>query len=391
MLDYQIIEDPSDLPQGEYGTDLLKNSVLASRAFFTILKMGLTGFRTYYLVVYVHQCPAALVCINETEKRLAGLTFRFLMCGNPVVSADSAIFTRSDFSRREVLPIALEALEDIAKKRRASVVFLKEMSFQYNALFSPLFFKTPVEPVLGLSIRNWGSLEDYLASMKSKYRKRILDARNMLLDLGATIQAEHNLDDSLDELVTLFNSFVYSARPDIAPNTPRISKFVSWVTNFPRKRVTVMTRDVFQLLHKTFPSELDITTIRLKGRMIGMTMNLKDGPIFYSMYTAMERNDLTPYIYRTLLSAKVSNAITAGCTYMHFGRTGQVSKADCGAKELNEGCYGKVSPVWLNHLVLPIVSWINVRQPVFTPRNVFKTDEAPQSERQAAVPPVNVI
>ena len=322
ILDYRIITEPAELPECDVQTGALRNSLLAGRHFFTVMQGGIDGDCTYYIVLYSGDRIAAKVCVTEITVAIGVSRARFAICGNPIVSADCAIFTSVDFDREPILPLVLRSITAIMDRRNVHALLLREIDAPEHLLHAQDFFRLPLEPVLALHVDAWRSFSDYTLSMRAHYRGLLRRADRELSDQGFSLKCEHEpvplATDLYDLLTTVSN---HPAESMVSKNSGAwADKIVSMLTNLPRRRLMIRP-EFFSLLHQELPQETDVITLRQDNRIIGFTINLHDGDIFHSIYIGIKRDSHTPFVYRKLLGAKIERAFERGARLIHFGRT----------------------------------------------------------------------
>jgi Acetyltransferase (GNAT) domain len=372
-LDYEFITDWNSLPNRAFFTSTLSNSLLAGRRFFKILQETLNQAEVYYLGLYSRGQLVALVCVTEVTTRIGPLRIKTAICGNSVVSSDSAIFTLKGVKRETIITDVLRAVNEAMNERKVDIVIMKEMVASDSAMESVRYFKVPLEPVLGMEVSRWSTFEQYLGDMKSHYRGLISRATREREERDIQLVKEVDIRPIIDNLYQLFRTVALKPVIDAVSKTDTSSnRLATRLTNLPRRAFNVLDKSFFVQLQQEFPEQTDIITIRDKDELIGCTINLQDNDVFHSIYIGLKRNNYTPYIYRSLLAAKVQHAIQRGVRLMHFGRTCLESKANLGAVPLPEACYCNVRWALLNSAAGLAASEARTRQGAFVARNVFK-------------------
>ncbi len=379
-LESEVIHDLSKVPEGPFHTGTLSASTLAGVNFIRLLREGLPSLPVYLIAFKSADGVVALTCVTELTIAIASFPVRIALCGNPVLSADCAIFTTNGVDRAAILVDVLTELTRTLRHRGMSAILLKEICAPSATVSTAGYFRLPLEPVLGIPVR-WQNHDQYLASMTTHYRGLIKKAQRELANRGMTIQCEDDIAPISDDIYRLFCNVAFAKNRPIGQHPGGLGdRLATYFTNMPRQHFQQLQPAFFPAMKRLFPSETDVITIRNgDGRPVGCTVNMQDGDTFHSVYIGMERDEMTPYVYRALLFAKVQNAITRGLRIVHFGRTAVPTKADLGAVELDEACYCRLASGFMNPVARSITASIAARQEPFRPRSVFKVSPAATS------------
>lgn len=172
----EIISNPQDVPDIAWETAESKQTILASGKMLRVIQDSFVRDGTPYAIVFSYSGEIiALVLVTEFVPFKHSRSIRIAICGNPLISANCAVFSPYKNARPELLKMILRELLLTMDSRRVFVTLLKEIDAQGETLESLGFHKAPIEPVVALPVQ-WSDFDTYLASLKAKYRKKIVRA-----------------------------------------------------------------------------------------------------------------------------------------------------------------------------------------------------------------------
>ena len=372
-IEYNIVKQPEDLPEVDYETAYLRNSLFSGRRFFRVMKQSIDSDDLYQIVFYQNGEPIASVCVTELLMKVGRTNVRVAICGNPLISCDCAIFTSTTVNRHLVLPIIRNLLTDALNKRRVQIVLLKEMCESDHAIGHTNYFSLPLDPILVLDIHKWDNFDEYICSMRSHYRGLIKKSFRNFEEKDIIVREEQHTHDVNDELYKLYNDVVHNPRPiRFHKAIFNANTFASFLTDLPRKFPSnMLKKEFFTVLKEEFPKEVDITTLIKSGEIVGATINIQDSDMFHSVYIGLRRDIANrAVLYRGLLATKIKHAFDRELPTIHFGRTSTDTKSDFGAIEMPENCYMKIKCSRLNKVMGLALKRIKAKQS-FNARNVF--------------------
>ena len=401
-LDYELITDLANVPQGLVDSLAPRHCLILGRQFATVIEQGIEDVKVRYVVVKSKDEPVALIYLVETQVNVEykwgpfklPLKLKFLLCGHPIISADCGISTSDKRLRNQMLPQLLKVLHRVAKELGVSVVLLRDIEAPRAVLEDEGYFMIPVQPVMGMTdVDRWRDFTEYLSSMETKYSKKVKNARKKLEAAGITITYERDVDRNIERLHHLY----LTVARRIAPHGEEIHQEVSrraqttvvekwktrWMelpgllTNLPRRmKARELNKEFFRLFYDAFRDQVDIISLRGADGIAAYTVNFHDGDVYYSLFSGMDYEGDIPSVYRTLLSSKIERAIERGVRTIEFGRISLLTKAELGA-------YGRpllfcakvVMPfgIFLN----PLGRFLSKKAPLFEApvRHVFRDTE----------------
>lgn len=146
---------------------------------------------------------------------------RILTCGNTFVSGEHGIFINQNQNKQQVIKQLAKAINHFVnsdKKRQKSISvfmlkdFIKESLFITDELHNLKYYSFNVDPNMVLTIdADWQSFDDYLASMKTKFRVKAKKAIELSYPLKTLDVSVENIDDFLPKMTELYKSVSSSA------------------------------------------------------------------------------------------------------------------------------------------------------------------------------------
>jgi len=206
-----------------------------------------------------------------------------------------------------------------------------------------------VDPIMAMDLPpRWTSFEDYLAGMKSSYRrhaKRALREGSKLTHRDLSVE---QLEAESDVIVALFHAVFERAE----------------------FRFGCLGDDYFIHLKAQLQGLMNFRAYYLENRMVAFTANLIDGNVLQQHYVGLDYDSGLNLLLKHILLDAIRMAIDRGLRRIVFGRTASELKSSLGAQPLDpELLFRHRSPV-PNWLLSKLQRFI---QPTSrTPRHAFK-------------------
>ena len=257
---------------------------------------------------------------------------RLLLCGN-VFSWGRHGLAATERPSLEPWSVVVEALERIDRaenpSRRADCIVIKDLPGEAPgaaaALGSLGFVPMPTEPDMVLELPvTWASFDDYLASLKTRYRRSVLRVARRIDGAGYTVErlpgaAVERYQDRLQAL--------YRQVHDAA-----------------RLRLARAPASYLPALARIAGDRLRCTVVRRGSELAAFVTTLRDGDTAVGYHLGFDRRLAACLpLYPRLLHATLADALALGCRRLSLGRTALDSKARLGA-----------SPV-------PLTVWLRLR------------------------------
>jgi predicted N-acyltransferase len=332
-------------------------SVFMSRRYLRVLEeAGAENVKQRYALLYRGDTPVAAVCAQAVtvdgtrvikgkstsaasalaRKAAAGALEhwqeRLLVCGNVMSWGPHGVAFAPGEDPRALFEGVAEALYRIRRADRmmgeSDFMMVKDLHPEHaegaEALRTFSFRPMETEPDMVLAIRpEWKTMEDYLASLSTKYRKV---ARGLDKDLE---KAGYTLEDT---------------RVD-ARNADRIHALYIQVHDGAPVRLCTLRPEFLPRMQEAFGDDFRVTVARRGEDANAFVSSLKDGPNAVGYYVGFDRaaNAEAPLYFR-MLQATVGHAMALGARELSLGRTALEPKARL-------GCMPRPITLWMRHRV----------------------------------------
>jgi len=363
----------TEVNEGEWDAIVGNDRTFCTHKYIEALeRSGFGEGRCYYPVVYdgdeiiahtsVYLMSTEMdLCAQGTVKNVINTVrgkwnnffiLRSLECGSPI-STGNTISLKSGVKRAEVLQLLCDAIEDLTKSLGISFILFRdfyneEMEF-YDFLKERGYMKLHNLPTAALKIR-WKSFGEYLDSMHSNYRRKIVKRMDKCAKANVSVQVMKNFSDSTPELKRLYDN-VYDHAKEIK-----------------RER---LGESFFQNINKYLGEKAAVISAVKDDRLIGYMLLLFSGKTLISKFPGLDYDyNKECFTYFNLFYRAIELAIETGMDYFDMGITTLDPKKDMGAGIIPLNMYMKHSNPFFNK-VIPTL--FNTMTPQDTePRNVFK-------------------
>ncbi|MGB0879800.1 MAG: peptidogalycan biosysnthesis protein [Polaribacter sp.] len=147
--------------------------------------------------------------------------FKILICGNTFVSGEHGIFIKENQNKKIIIKELAKAIlhfvkEDIVLKKEVTIFLLKDFInsslFITDELKDYNYHPFLVEPNMVLHLnKNWQNLDDYLASMKTKFRVKAKKAFQRSADVKIENVTLKNMESQLPKMTSLYKKVASKA------------------------------------------------------------------------------------------------------------------------------------------------------------------------------------
>ncbi|EAR13842.1 hypothetical protein PI23P_05072 [Polaribacter irgensii 23-P] len=245
---------------------------------------------------------------------------KLLICGNTFVSGEHGIFVKEHQNKKGIVKELAESivrfveanqklnkqidaylLKDFVKESIAITYVLKE--FNYNS-FS-------VEPNMQLQLQeNWHHFDDYLASIKTKFRVKARKA----FALSTNIRIEE---------VTLEN---------LSQNLPKMTILYKKVAENATFNLGVFNLETYHNLKEAFGTNYILKTYWLEKEIVGFMSGIVNGNTLDAHFVGIDyQRNKTHAIYQRMLYDYIETGIHRKLKKINFGRTASEIKSGVGA------------------------------------------------------------
>ncbi len=379
-LQYDYYNHIKDIPVEDWNSVNSNNNIFLSLDYLKTLEDTLyENIKFRYIIFYDKKTPVALAAaqlikfnsaqlkfqefpckINDTirNKLFKNLEVRVLVCGNLFSCGEHGFIYNSDkIKAKEAFENLSNALREIRKSENSdkpSFILLKEFwpqSFDNSDYIKDhdfREFRIDVNMVLEIP-QNWNTFEDYLGSMRTKFRtraKKVFKKSKKLVVKDFEAQDIVTFKDDIDKL--------YLSVIDKADF--KIGKLNSYT---------------FKHLKQTLGESFVFKGYFLEEKLVGFTTSFilpdaVDANHIGIDYTYNKEHD----IYQKMLYDYVDLAITKRVKELRLGRTAEIIKSCVGAKPVEMKLYVRHGNSISNTLLKPLVELISPNE--YEVRNPFK-------------------
>ncbi|MDB9932133.1 hypothetical protein OAD28_05365 [Flavobacteriales bacterium] len=291
------------------------------------------------------------------------LSFNILVCGNVFSDGENGFLFADSVSKKEAiieLSSITEKIKAISKKnkKKLPVVLFKEFWAKedtYTKSFKKQSFREfmiDVNMVLPIH-ESWNNLDDYLFSLKTKYRTRAKSVYKKSKELVFRNLNKEEIEEYNSEIKTLFNNVVDNATFSLgALNSMAFVKFK-------------------EALNEQFIFKAAF----LEDKMVGFCTSFFHNNILEANYVGIDYElNHDKSIYQRLLYEYVETALELNAKELQLGRTSELIKSAIGAVPENMKLYAKHRSTIPNLLLKPAFHFISPSK--FELRQPFKTEYA---------------
>lgn len=283
-----------------------------------------------------------------------------LVCGNMFATGAHGFTHRKDVSFKAATELMASAAKQLRKMKKyegafsiqlfkdfedASVSHLKVLEdFKYRS------FQADVTMVLPIH-EDWRTFQQYLDSMKAKYRTKAKSAFKKASALKIVSLSASEIEKHESRLLELFN-------------TVQEQSAYSYGENYPKS---------FKGLKENLGEAFICKGAFLNETLVGFSSAFMNGTTLEASYVGLDYSYNTEYaLYERLLYNYVEEAIQQQATLLHLGRTSELIKSALGATPKHMMLYAKHASKFKNVLLKPILEKITPSE--FQLRKPFKAD-----------------
>ncbi len=284
------------------------------------------------------------------------LDFRLVECGSPTTLGHPIAFAPglSGFEKTAIVAALVGHMENLAREKKADLLVLRDLrdeeGEELGRLLDTGFESVPNLEDTRLDI-SWKSFEQYLASLKSHYRRQV--RLNLVKARQAGLEAERVTDFSpyAEDLVRLWN------------RTSERSK------EYQREQLRTA---YFRSLARNLNGEAFATLFRLDGRLVGFTLYLANDDELVPSYIGIdyERNAEAALVFNAYYDW-IRTGIELGFRSIELGITTYEPKRRLGAGLERLNVLMRHRRPALTPMVAALYRAMTPRQKVMS-RNVFK-------------------
>lgn len=295
------------------------------------------------------------------SKKLAdALTINVLVCGSVFADGENGFLWSDLISSDE----AMEEIDKVTKhlkseqkiKEKASVTLFKDFWPNSSPIadhlkdFNYRDFMVDVNMVLAIH-EDWVSFDDYLASMKTKFRTRAKSVYKKSNDIVLKVLGPEEIEENVERIQELFDNVL--ERSDFSFGNLEVSSFIEF--------------------SKNIQEEFKLTAAMIDNKIVGFSTSFVNGDSLEANYVGLDYDYNTKFnVYQRLLYDYVEQAIDIKAKDLQLGRTSELIKSSIGALPTNMKLYIKHKSSVSNLLLKPIIQSISPSE--FELRKPFKAN-----------------
>ncbi|MGI9550126.1 MAG: hypothetical protein ACR2MT_02910 [Aurantibacter sp.] len=283
-----------------------------------------------------------------------------LVCGNVFSDGENGFLWNSKISEEDamlqVVDITKRIKNDKNTRKKLSVILFKEFwpqSVSYSDILKEHKFKDfmiDVNMVLPIHA-SWKSMEDYLFSMKTKFRTKAKSVFKKSRSLEIKSLSYEEIITYKDRIQELFDNVL--ERSDYIFGTIEPMTFAAFKKNL---GITFSIRGLFY-----------------ENKLVGFSTAFFHRGIMEANYVGIDYAYNLEYgVYQRLLYDYVDQAITNGSKELQLGRTSELIKSSLGARPINMKLYAKHKMALTNMLMSTILGFVSPSK--FELRKPFKAN-----------------
>ena len=373
-MNVKIYRSISEVDEGKWDAIVGKDRILCAHRYVEALeKSGVNEGRCYYPVVYngdeiiAHACVYSVgtevdIFAQGTIRKIIDLVrrkwknffiMRSLECGSPI-SAGSAISFKDGINRAEALGLLCKEIENLAKELRINFILFRDFYDEETEVQDLLkgrgYKKIHNLPKAQIRIR-WKSFDEYLNSMRSNYRCKIVKNMAKCAKANVSIQVIKNFSAYTPELKRLYDNVYDNAKEIKRERLPEV---------------------FFQNFYKYLGEKAVMISMVKDGRLIGYMLLLFSGKTLITKFPGLDYDyNKECRTYFNLFYKAVELAIETGMDDIDMGFTTLDPKKDMGSGIIALNMYMKHFNPLLNKAI-PILFDMITPPDTTGPRNVFK-------------------
>lgn len=370
----KIYRSISEVSESEWDAIVGKDRIFCSYKYVEALeRSGMSEGRCYYPVVYDDDKIVAHACVylisteldvfaRGTIKRMIDLIrrrwknfliLRSLECGPPIALGSTMSF-RSETDRAGALRLLCREMEGLAKELGVKFLLFRDF-YDDEAEFCGFlkergYAKIHNLPKAEIAVK-WKSFDEYLNSMRSNYRCKIVKSMEKCAKSGVSVKRLKNFSGNSRELKRLYD------------NVSRQAKEIK------REQVSEI---FFQDLNKYLGEKAVVLAAMKDEKLVGFMLALFNDKELISAIIGLDYDCNREYhVYFNLFYKTVELAIESGMSKIDMGITTLDPKKDMGSYTVALNMYMKHSNPLFNKII-PVVFDMITPPDTTGPRNVFK-------------------
>ena len=347
-----VFSSITDIPSGDWNRVQNGRNIYLSLPYLSALEQGMGGeLNFFFSISYNAQNEPVLIAVFvrvkfvDKRKRFGDSVFKLrfpfkkklenilsinaLACGNVFSAGENGMLwtdklqAQDAFEEAERVHQILMTDHDVNKEVSLRVFkdFWPETVPHSNTLIQQGFFDFKIDVNMVLKIhKDWKTKNDYLLSMKTKFRTRA--------------NAVYRRSEPL--MVKSFNP------EEIISHKDRILFLFDNVLEKSDFHIGTMTPETFAACKKNLGEDFLFKAYFSKDLLVGFSTSFKNAISFDANYVGLDYDNNVQFdIYQRILYDYVEEAIKANVTELQFGRTSELIKSAVGAEPRDMTIYIK--------------------------------------------------
>ena len=284
--------------------------------------------------------------VFERLKRavIHSVNFPTLICGNLLLTGKHGFSFHSGISPEQQWSLLDKTVAHVKeylqhKGKPVGLVLTKDFyKSQKEYLPRESFVEFQVQPTMNMLLSpSWNTFDDYVESMKSKYRVRLNKARKDNLPITKKL---FELSD-----ITAHRNVIFSLYENIS-NQADFNTFL-------------LDPCYFEKLNSNLKDNFTFSTYWMNDKMVGFSTTIVNNDHLHAHFLGYDKNvNQHCQLYLNMLYGIVEQALDKKLPEIDFSRTAIEIKSTVGAKDIPLYLYIKhVNPIW-NPLVSPILNLV---------------------------------
>ncbi|MFK7787512.1 MAG: hypothetical protein AB8B56_20480 [Crocinitomicaceae bacterium] len=365
----KIVESVKDIPTEDWNTVVGDGNVYLSLGYLSALEDALRDqLKFRYAISYTDSGQPALVAVYQLvvfvdkrrqysqdlcnlsyhiHKKIADVfTINVLVCGNVFCDGENGFLSRlisKDQAMDEVAEITESLKREPSIKEKSSITLFKEFwpeSTSYSDRLKRLSYRDfmiDVNMVLKYH-ESWKTMDDYLASMKTKFRTRA--------------KSVYSKSKALE-----INDF---SADDIEQNSERIEHLFSNVLEKSDFSFGRLNAQAFANFKRNLGDEFSFRGAWFEDQLVGFSTALFNSDVIEANFVGLDYDvNKEKSVYQRFLYDYVEQGLNKNCRELQLGRTAELVKSQIGALPTNMKLYAKHRKSVSNLLLKPIIQSIS--------------------------------
>ncbi|WP_233269862.1 peptidogalycan biosysnthesis protein [Polaribacter sp. L3A8] len=245
---------------------------------------------------------------------------KLLICGNTFISGEHGVFIKENQDKKAIIKELAKSINHFVnsdKKLKKQIDafllkdFAKESLFISDELKNFGYHRFSVEPNMKLEIHeNWQNFDDYLASMKTKFRVKAKKAFKQSVHICIEEVTLINIEEQLPKMTALYEKVASNAGFNLG--------------NFNLK--------TYKDLKEKFGENYILKSYHLEGKLIGFISGIINQNSLDAHFVGIDYQlNREHAIYQRMLYDYIEIAINKNLKILNFGRTASEIKSSVGA------------------------------------------------------------